>query len=111
SALTVSWEAPPDNLTNGDIRGYNLGFKDDSDGEGGAYNFTTVGVDGSGLTSATLAGLQPYTRYFVVLQAFNSKGSGPASTPAYGETLQDKPGAPPAHLSCNSITSQSVVVS
>ncbi|CAL4117640.1 unnamed protein product, partial [Meganyctiphanes norvegica] len=81
-----------------------------SDGESGAYNFTTVGVDGSGLTSATLAGLQPYTRYSVVLQAFNSKGAGPASLPKHGETMQEKPSAPPDRVKCESLTSESLLV-
>lgn len=60
-----------------------------SESEGGAYNFTTVGVDGAGVTTATLAGLRPHARYSVVLQAFNSRGAGPASPPALGTTLED----------------------
>lgn len=60
-----------------------------SEGDGGAYNFTTVGVEGGSVTTATLAGLRPHARYTVVLQAFNSRGAGPASPPALGTTLQD----------------------
>ncbi|XP_069167807.1 cell adhesion molecule Dscam2 isoform X2 [Procambarus clarkii] len=110
TALQVSWDPPPHNLTHGTVLGYYLGFKDDSEGEGGAYNFTTVGVDGVGVTSATLAGLRPHARYAVVLQAFNSKGAGPASPPALATTLEDKPSAPPGHVTCESVTSSSLVV-
>ncbi|XP_071517586.1 cell adhesion molecule Dscam2-like isoform X2 [Panulirus ornatus] len=110
TALQVTWEPPPHNLTHGTVLGYYLGFKDDSEGEGGAYNFTTVGVDGAGVTTATLAGLRPHARYTVVLQAFNSRGAGPASPPALGTTLEDKPSAPPGHVTCDSVTSSSLVV-
>nr|XP_053626185.1 cell adhesion molecule Dscam2-like [Cherax quadricarinatus] len=110
TALQVSWDPPPHNLTHGDVLGYYLGFKDASEGEGGAYNFTTVGVDGVGVTSATLGGLRPHARYAVVLQAFNSKGAGPASPPALATTLEDKPSSPPGHVTCESVTSSSVVV-
>ena len=57
--------------------------------QGGAYNFTTVGGDGGTLTQFTLAGLTPYTDYVVVLQAFNSRGAGPTSTPTVATTLED----------------------
>ena len=56
---------------------------------GGAYNFTTVGVDGGGPTQATLTGLKAYSPYAIVLQAFNSRGAGPTSPPVLGTTLQD----------------------
>ncbi|KAK7082481.1 hypothetical protein SK128_000210 [Halocaridina rubra] len=116
TALQVSWEPPLDNLTHGTVLGYYLGFKDDrhlfsiSESEGGAYNFTTVGVDGAGVTTATLAGLRPHAHYSVVLQAFNSRGAGPMSPPAKATTLEDKPSAPPGHLTCESVSSRSLVV-
>ena len=56
---------------------------------GGAYNFTTLGVDGGILTQATLQGLRPYSSYSIVLQAFNSRGAGPLSPPTIGVTLED----------------------
>ena len=55
----------------------------------GAYNFTTVGVEGLGVTSATLTSLRAYTKYSVVVQAFNSRGAGPSSPPATLRTLED----------------------
>ncbi|XP_071541356.1 cell adhesion molecule Dscam2-like [Panulirus ornatus] len=110
STLQVTWEPPLDNLTHGTILGYYLGFKDDSEGESGAYNFTTVGVDAVGVTRATLAGLRPYAQYSVVLQAFNSRGAGPASPQTSATTHQDKPGAPPGHVTCESVTSSSLLV-
>ena len=55
----------------------------------GAYNFTTIGVEGLGVTSASLTSLRPYSKYSVVIQAFNSRGAGPSSPPAYATTLED----------------------
>ncbi|XP_045105879.1 Down syndrome cell adhesion molecule-like protein Dscam2 isoform X1 [Portunus trituberculatus] len=110
TGLQVTWEPPPDNLTHGTILGYYLGFKDDSEGEAGAYNFTTVGGDGAGGTTATLSGLRPHASYSVVLQAFNSRGAGPGSPPTHATTLQDKPSAPPGHVTCESVTSTNLVV-
>lgn len=60
-----------------------------SEGEAGAYNFTTVGVDGAGVTTASLSGLRPYASYSVVLQAFNSRGAGPGSPPTLATTMED----------------------
>ena len=54
-----------------------------------SYNFSTIGVDGSGTNQATLTGLSPYTRYAIVLQVFNSCGAGPSSSVTYGTTLED----------------------
>ena len=58
-------------------------------GDGGDYNFTTVGVDGAGGTQTILTGLSPFTKYGVVLQAFNSCGRGPSSPITYATTLED----------------------
>ncbi|XP_050729970.1 cell adhesion molecule Dscam2-like isoform X1 [Eriocheir sinensis] len=110
TALQVTWEPPPENLTHGTILGYYLGFKDDSEGETGAYNFTTVGVDGAGVTTASLSGLRPHASYSVVLQAFNSRGAGPGSPPALATTMEDKPSAPPGHVTCESVTSTTLEV-
>ena len=41
------------------------------------------------MTQATLSGLRPFSRYAIVLQAFNSRGAGPTSPPSVGSTLED----------------------
>lgn len=38
---------------------------------------------------ATLAGLTPYTRYAMVMQAYNSRGTGPSSPAITATTLED----------------------
>ena len=49
-----------------------------------------MGVDGGGVTQATIGNLIPYTRYTIVLQAFNSRGAGPTSPPIVAITSQDR---------------------
>ncbi|XP_018021164.1 Down syndrome cell adhesion molecule-like protein Dscam2, partial [Hyalella azteca] len=41
------------------------------------------------VVEVTLAGLRPYTRYALVLRAFNSKGAGPSSAAVTTRTLED----------------------
>lgn len=59
-----------------------------ADEQSSLYNFTTVGGGGAE-TQTTVTGLRPFTRYSVILQAFNSKGAGPPSDPVLGFTQQD----------------------
>lgn len=56
----------------------------------GSYNFTSVngdGEDGSG--EILLNGLAKYTRYTLVVQAFNEVGVGPLSDPVSAQTMED----------------------
>lgn len=55
-----------------------------------SYNFTSVngdGEDGSG--EMLLNGLAKYTRYTLVVQAFNEIGVGPLSEPVSAQTMED----------------------
>jgi len=52
------------------------------------YSFwTQVGIDFGG--EALIDNLRKFSRYAVIVQAFNSKGTGPPSYPVIGTTLQD----------------------
>ncbi|XP_063888647.1 cell adhesion molecule Dscam2-like [Scylla paramamosain] len=105
----VTWDPPPPNTTHGTLLGYQLGLKPHSDGENGAYNFTSVGgVGGTG--SSRVGGLRPHNRYVVVVRALNSKGPGPLSPPAHTATLQDKPSAPPGQVRCEALSSSALAV-
>lgn len=48
---------------------------------------TGDGEDGTG--ELILAGLAKYTRYTVVVQAYNQVGRGPLSEPVSAQTLED----------------------
>ncbi|XP_026321143.1 Down syndrome cell adhesion molecule-like protein Dscam2 isoform X3 [Hyposmocoma kahamanoa] len=117
--LIVSWEPPQRDLWNGNILGYYVGFQElnsnssvlSASGPGGA-SYTVRTVEGAGTARArtTLSGLQKHTAYAVVVQAYNSRGAGPASPPTTATTMEDVPSLPPGALQCTALSSQSVRV-
>ena len=56
---------------------------------GRSYNFTTIKIDGGGVSQDIIGELIPYTRYAIIMQAFNSRGAGPTSPKVFAETMQD----------------------
>ncbi|GBP58806.1 Down syndrome cell adhesion molecule-like protein Dscam2 [Eumeta japonica] len=120
----VTWEPPQRDLWNGNILGYDVGFQElnsnttaiSPSGPGGAsYTVRTVegagAVPGAERARTTLAGLQKHASYAVVVQAYNSRGAGPASLPVTATTMEDVPSLPPGALQCAALSSQSVRVS
>ncbi|KAJ0174157.1 hypothetical protein K1T71_010303 [Dendrolimus kikuchii] len=117
--LIVSWEPPQRDLWNGNILGYYVGFQElnsnstvlSASGPGGAsYTVRTVEGAGTARTRTTLSGLQKHAAYAVVVQAYNSRGAGPASPPTTSTTMEDVPSLPPGALQCTALSSQSVRV-
>ncbi|XP_063830982.1 cell adhesion molecule Dscam2 [Ostrinia nubilalis] len=118
--LIVSWEPPQRDLWNGNILGYYVGFQElnsnstilSASGPGGA-SYTVRTVEGAGTARArtTLSGLQKHAAYAIVVQAYNSRGAGPASPPTTATTMEDVPSLPPGSLQCTAVSSQSVRVS
>jgi hypothetical protein len=54
------------------------------------YNFSSVGGDGEeGGGELLLGGLGKFTRYSLVVQAFNQVGPGPLSEPVTAQTMED----------------------
>ena len=57
---------------------------------GRSFSFDTVGMTpGANEEAYIVDGLERYTRYIFVLQAFNAKGPGPLSTEVSATTLED----------------------
>lgn len=54
----------------------------------GPYNFTRIGA-GMVDSEVRLSGLEKFTKYSVIVQAFNSRGDGPSSDPVIVQTLED----------------------
>ncbi|XP_042865020.1 Down syndrome cell adhesion molecule-like protein Dscam2 [Penaeus japonicus] len=110
--VQLTWAAPDPDTWNGQLLGYYVGHKQDSPvGNGRSFSFDTVGVTGGGEESWTVGGLEKFTRYVFVLQAFNAKGPGPLSTEVFATTLEDVPEAPPEDVTCVALTSTRVEVS
>lgn len=87
--ILITWMPPLPELRHGEIQGYNIGYKSVQSTANG-YNFTSVSGDGDGGTGdLLLTGLNKYTRYTIVAQAFNQIGPGPLSEVATAQTLED----------------------
>lgn len=92
--LNVSWEAPPKDLWNGNLLGYNIGYQEisDSTAQSPTPNNTStyitkavdVGPDFGG--QIIINGLNMFTTYSIIVQALNSRGAGPFSDPVVGRT-------------------------
>ncbi|XP_043473238.1 Down syndrome cell adhesion molecule-like protein Dscam2 isoform X4 [Leptopilina heterotoma] len=109
--MLITWSPPLPELRHGDVQGFNVGYRETSSGNP-SYNFTSVSGDGEeGGGELRLSGLRPYTRYTLVVQAYNQVGSGPLSEPLTSQTLEDVPSTPPEDVRCAALTSQSLQVS
>lgn len=60
--------------------------------------------------SCHVQGLSKYTSYNVIVQAYNSRGSGPASGPVSSRTLEDAPTSPPGNVQCSVTGAESLHV-
>ncbi|CAG9838354.1 unnamed protein product [Diabrotica balteata] len=107
SEILVTWSPPLPELRHGDIQGFNIGYRTATMG---SYNFTSVNGDGEDGGEILLGGLNKYTRYTIVVQAFNEVGAGPLSEPVTAQTMEDVPG-PPADLKVVVSSPQSLKVS
>jgi hypothetical protein len=52
------------------------------------YNFTRISA-GMVESEVRLSGLDKFTKYSVIVQAFNNRGDGPSSDPVIVQTLED----------------------
>lgn len=88
--ILVTWMPPLAELRHGEIQGYNIGYKTSTSSNSNNYNFTSISGDGDdGSGELMLTNLMKYTRYTIVIQAFNQVGSGPLSEPTTAQTLED----------------------
>jgi hypothetical protein len=87
--IIVNWSPPLPEFRNGEIQGYNVGYKIAAI-QSTSFNFTSISGDGDdGSGEITLTGLLKYTRYSIVVQAFNQIGVGPLSDPVSTQTMED----------------------
>ncbi|XP_064486240.1 cell adhesion molecule Dscam1-like isoform X3 [Ornithodoros turicata] len=98
--IRLSWEPPPADQLNGELKGYHIGHKMD----GIPLVYDTVNRDTS---TKTFRGLQAATVYKFILKAFNEVGPGPPSEEVSCTTLNGDPPSMPS-LRVTSITSSSV---
>ncbi|XP_015126574.1 Down syndrome cell adhesion molecule-like protein Dscam2 isoform X1 [Diachasma alloeum] len=121
--LKISWDPPDPDLWNGEILGYHVGFKEH---RLSAEQYTYKTVEGRPITASATLGLartaipgrqcqltalRKYTRYSVVVQAYNALGPGPMTAESISTTLEDVPSSPPQDIRCTALSSQSLQVS
>ena len=97
-SLKISWEPPREDLHYGQIRGYYVGYKVAAS-ESEAFVYKTLEADdraassnsvgGINVEETQLSGLKRFTKYTIIVQAFNTKGAGPASEEIVAQTLQN----------------------
>ncbi|XP_072160841.1 cell adhesion molecule Dscam1 [Bemisia tabaci] len=117
--LHVSWEPPPRDSWNGNLLGYYVGYQEllalvtsspaYLSTPAQSYNMKTVEI-GSQFGGEIITGLATFTTYSVVIQAFNSKGTGPLSEPVIARTLEGAPTLPPEKVVCSAVSSSSLQV-
>ncbi|KAG5313831.1 DSCL protein, partial [Acromyrmex insinuator] len=121
--FNVTWDPPDHDLWNGEILGYHVGYKEHRLGAE-QYTYKTVERRIStasvalGLARTSMPGrqhhltnLKKFTRYSVVVQAFNALGPGPMTQEAVASTLEDVPSSPPQDVRCTALSSTSLQVS
>ncbi|KAL3194739.1 hypothetical protein MRX96_045945 [Rhipicephalus microplus] len=72
---------------NGLLKGYYVGYK--KHGTSDTYTYKTVDTTGSTREEVVLTSLQRSTKYAVLVQAFNEKGTGPPSEEIHLETFEN----------------------
>jgi hypothetical protein len=111
----VTWEPPSRETWNGNLLGYHVGYQEVSTEESNnvaqSYTFKSVEVRPHFGGEAVLQGLSKYTTYGIIVQAYNSRGSGPASDPVTARTLEDAPTLPPLNVQCSVLSAQSLHIS
>ncbi|XP_039305921.1 Down syndrome cell adhesion molecule-like protein Dscam2 isoform X4 [Solenopsis invicta] len=121
--FNVTWDPPDHDLWNGEILGYHVGYKEHRLGAE-QYTYKTVERRIStasvalGLARTSMPGrqhhltnLKKFTRYSVVVQAFNALGPGPMTQEFVASTLEDVPSSPPQDVRCTALSSTSLQVS
>ncbi|KAF8793255.1 Down syndrome cell adhesion molecule like protein [Argiope bruennichi] len=91
--LRVKWKTPPREQWNGQLKGYYIGYQVASSTE--HYSFKTVEFSKQVEEEYRLTNLLRSTEYKVIVQAFNSAGSGPPSQAIIAKTSDTDPPSPP----------------
>ncbi|GAB6020998.1 Down syndrome cell adhesion molecule-like protein 1 [Chamberlinius hualienensis] len=106
----VMWKAPDEKTWNGKILGYNIGYKE-VDTEKPFMFKTLVTTDpNSNELFVHIGDLKQFTKYSIVVQAYNSKGKGPQTDEIIAMTSEGAPTVAPTDVRCTTLTSQSIHV-
>ncbi|XP_054712938.1 cell adhesion molecule Dscam2-like [Uloborus diversus] len=108
-SMKVSWKPPPEDTQHGFIKGYYIGYRLSSSTE--SYTYKQVEHQSNkDVQSTYITGLQPFTKYDIVIKAYNSAGAGPKSSRIVGKTLETAPPTSPV-VQIDGTTSSTIEVS
>lgn len=100
----MQWKPPPSDHQNGKVQGYYVGYRPYES----SLPYTYQTVTGPDPGQVVVRGLQVNTRYAVVVQAFNTAGTGPSSHQLVLTTLEEDLPDPPSFsiskVMCCSVT-------
>ncbi|GAB6026403.1 Down syndrome cell adhesion molecule-like protein 1 [Chamberlinius hualienensis] len=106
----VEWLAPAEELWNGKLLGFSVGFKDAELDEPFTYKTLLTPDPRVKPLSVVLSGLKQFTKYSVVVQAYTSKGKGPSSDPVIAMTSEGAPTSAPTDSRCTTLSSRAIHV-
>ncbi|XP_074600813.1 cell adhesion molecule Dscam1-like [Brevipalpus obovatus] len=92
-SIQVTWKPPAKELTYGPIKGYHIGYKpkDNPGNNGFTYKIVDASDGHQPSEECHIKGLNKATKYLIVVQAFNNKGSSPASEEIVIQTAEKDP--------------------
>ncbi|KAL3253629.1 hypothetical protein MRX96_054422 [Rhipicephalus microplus] len=100
-SLKVTWKPPVPELRHGSIRGYYVGYKLHNSSDLHLYKTVESGGEGDEAPGeCVLNNLRKFTKYSVLVQAYNAVGAGPRSDEVVVYTAEDG-----VHCSASSATS------
>ncbi|XP_072136699.1 contactin-4-like isoform X1 [Mobula birostris] len=105
SEVQVFWEAVPWETNKGKVRGYEIWYWSDDENEEVASKLRLSGNN----TSTKVTGLKGSTLYYLVVTAFSSAGTGPASLPVNVTTKKPPPSQAPGKIWWESASSRVVL--
>ena len=103
-SIKVTWKEPQKKYQNGAINGYYIGYKPVlMNGQSSSFIYKTIQIDKNFKEEAIIRGLKRYTKYEVIVQAFNNKGASPFSEEVFVQTFEmDVPITPQIHITSTS---------
>ncbi|GAB6033034.1 Down syndrome cell adhesion molecule-like protein 1, variant 2 [Chamberlinius hualienensis] len=109
--IKVSWKPPKLELWHGQILGFYVGYRMYESPD--SYKFETIEVKNSlkDVEHVNLTGLKKFTRYSIVVQAYNHVGTSPKSDELVILTSEDVPSKAPENVRCSAMSSQSLHIS
>ncbi|XP_043207619.1 Down syndrome cell adhesion molecule-like protein Dscam2 isoform X5 [Amphibalanus amphitrite] len=106
--LLVTWKPPSDELLNGEVLGYYVGHRLSNSKNSFSFQTFEFANEATRKHQVSITKLEEFREYEVVVQAFNSQGSGPQSEEQRQFTAEGVPSAPPQEITCRTLTSDSI---